>query len=257
MSDNKHHSPPRPDLDDEMNVTETHASVGDATPATIRERGIAETGSEPVPLWLILCAGIALLVGGVVLGKGGSLIDYSQESMWANAYAPNPELGSEAPTEGEALKFMVQQGSKSYGTCAACHGASGGGGTCPPLAGSEWVIGDDTQALAMIILNGLNGPITVKGQSYNLVMAKPGSYDAKQLASLMTYLRSGLNNVGDIVTLEMAQKAIDAAEARGTDKLISVAELESGGYMKPLEGAPLEPSTIISFETYQPVGGAE
>lgn len=246
----------RPDLDEEMNVAETHSVFEGATAATVRERRLHENGMEPVPLWLFLLAGLALLVGGAVLGKGGALFSYGQDSMWANNFEPDPFLKGEQVTEGPALKFFVDQGAKTYGKCTGCHGADGkgDGANYPPLVGSEWVIGDNTEALGMIILNGVQGPITVAGRTWNKVMPTQGPLSAKELAPLMTYLRSGLNQVNDVVSLEQAQSAIDAYEARGPGKPTGEPELK--GHLKFLEGASMDPTTVIDFETFEPVADA-
>ena len=114
----------RPDLDEEINVSEAHSVFEGATSATIRERRLRENGMEPVPLWLFLCAGIALLVGGAVLGKGA----FSYNDLWANDFAEDTASeGAEEVTEGEMLPFFVKQGAKTYGKCAGCHGADGKG----------------------------------------------------------------------------------------------------------------------------------
>ena len=246
----------RPDLDEEINVAETHSVFEGATAATVRERRLHENGMEPVPLWLFLVAGIALLVGGAMLGKGGALFNYTEDAMWASEFVPDPEKRSEGPDNGPALAFFVKQGAKTYGKCTGCHGANGkgDGNAFPPLVGSEWVIGDNTEALGMIILNGLQGPITVKGKVWNNVMPAQGPIPAKDLAALMTYLRNGLNEVGDVVSVEQAQAAVDAYEARGPGKATNEKELKD--HLKFLEGESMDPATVIDFETYAPVGNA-
>jgi mono/diheme cytochrome c family protein len=58
--------------------------------------------------------------------------------------------------------------------CSSCHGADGDGIelVAPPLKNSEYVTGS-TSRLAMIILNGVEGPIHVNGQLYNLNNTMP------------------------------------------------------------------------------------
>ena len=246
----------QPDLDEEINVAETHAVFKGATAATIRERRLHENGMEPVPLWLFLLAGIALLVGGVVLGKGGTLFSYSSETMWANQWKEDESVVAGPPSEGPALDFFVKQGLKTYkGKCNGCHqpDGKGDGQNFPPLAGSEWVSGEGTEALAMIILNGLEGSIEVSGRTWNQVMPAQGPLPAKELAAVMTYIRNEFNGVGDVVSVEQAQAAVDAYDARGAGKAVTSAELKAG-HMKPLSGALMAPDTVIDFETYQPVG---
>ena len=70
----------------------------------------------------------------------------------------------------------------------------------------------------------------------------------------MTFRRSGLNEVGDVVSVAQAQTAIDAHELRGTGKPTNEGELK--GLLSLLEGEPIAPDTVVKFETYEPVGNA-
>ena len=82
--------------------------------------------------------------------------------------------------------------------CAACHQADGSGtwGGPPPLMDSPWIRGPENRIIR-IVLNGLRGPIEIKGKTYNLEM--PGfrtMIDDVKLATLLTYARTrfgGLN----------------------------------------------------------------
>lgn len=90
---------------------------------------------------------------------------------------------------------LLQKGLVIYrSTCAACHGADGEGiqHLAPPLNGSEYVSGP-TARLAMIILNGLHGPIHVKGQLYNFngIMQSFGDvYTDEEIAGIIDYLHN-------------------------------------------------------------------
>lgn len=257
MSETNPNARLHPDLDEEVNVAKTHAVFNGATSATIRERNLSDNGMEPVPLWLFLCAGVALLVGGAVIGSGGKLFSYGTETMWASDWKASPVVDEEVLTSGPVLPFFVSQGAKTYSKCAGCHGADGkgDGSNYPPLLDSEWVTGANTDALAMIILNGLSGPIEVSGKVWNSVMPAQGPLSAKDLAALMTYLRNGINKGGDVVTVEMAQAAVDAYEARGPGKAATQEELKAS-HMSMLPGAPIEPDTFVDFATYLPVENA-
>ncbi|HZV34410.1 MAG TPA: cytochrome c [Verrucomicrobiae bacterium] len=79
--------------------------------------------------------------------------------------------------------------------CAACHQPDGNGkdGVAPPLVGSEWVLAPGGERLARIVLNGLSGPITVKGRQWNLVMPPwRQNLDDDAIAVVLNYIRSGL-----------------------------------------------------------------
>jgi len=87
-------------------------------------------------------------------------------------------------------------------TCAACHQATGLGveGTYPPLAGSEWVTGDEAK-LVRIILNGLTGPVEVAGETYSGAMPPWGGVlKDPEVAAVATYLRSSFGNKAAPVT---------------------------------------------------------
>jgi mono/diheme cytochrome c family protein len=101
----------------------------------------------------------------------------------------------------------AERGKKIFlANCAVCHqpnglGAAGQG--YPPLAGSEHVNGG-TRRLAMIVLKGLQGPITVKGQTYGSAVMQPWDKtlsDAK-IADVLTYVRQEWGNTGGPVARE-------------------------------------------------------
>jgi mono/diheme cytochrome c family protein len=81
--------------------------------------------------------------------------------------------------------------------CAACHQPDGMGkdGVAPPLVGSEWVVTPGGQRLARIVLNGLTGPITVRGREWNLPMPPwRENLDDDEVAVVLTYIRANLGS---------------------------------------------------------------
>lgn len=94
----------------------------------------------------------------------------------------------------------------SFATCVACHQATGLGipNVFPPLAGSEWVNGP-VENLIRIQLRGLMGPITVKGQAYNSVMPPNSMMSDKDIAEVLTYVRSTWGNKASAVTPDMVK----------------------------------------------------
>lgn len=87
--------------------------------------------------------------------------------------------------------------------CAACHQPDGMGkdGIAPPLVGSEWVLTPGGQRLARIVLNGVIGPINVRGREWNLPMPPwRDSLDDDEVAVVLSYIRGNLgsNKVGPI-----------------------------------------------------------
>ena len=92
--------------------------------------------------------------------------------------------------------------------CVGCHMPDGQGkpGEFPPLVDSEYVILEDSTVPTKILLSGLIGPITVKGNQYNGNMPAygPGLKD-HEIAGLVTYIRSTWGNeAGEVTADEVA-----------------------------------------------------
>jgi mono/diheme cytochrome c family protein len=88
-------------------------------------------------------------------------------------------------------------GAKIYAaTCIACHQATGLGvpGQFPPLAGSEWVNGNE-ERLLLIILHGLSGEVEVEGETFNGAMPTWGpTFKDEELAAVASYVRRSWGN---------------------------------------------------------------
>ncbi|WP_276362509.1 c-type cytochrome [Daejeonella sp. H1SJ63] len=88
--------------------------------------------------------------------------------------------------------------------CGTCHQSDGkgDGARFPPLEGSEWVTGDKTR-LIKVVLNGLSGSITVKGTPYSENMPAHGSFlNDDQIAEVLSYVRNSWGNKADAVSKE-------------------------------------------------------
>ncbi len=109
---------------------------------------------------------------------------------------------SSAPvtTEGSAA---VPDGSVIFASnCTGCHGTNGQGmsGVFPPLNGSSVAAGDKG-TLTRIILNGLQGQVTVAGSHYNGMMPAFGStLSDAQIAAVLSYVRLLPDNKAGSVT---------------------------------------------------------
>ena len=100
---------------------------------------------------------------------------------------------------------VMAKGQAAYMMCAACHGQNGEGGPAgPPLAGAEWVTGPVSN-LVRIQLRGLMGPITVKGEEYNMVMAPMAYQDDETIAAVLTYVRNSFGNEAPPVVPEQVE----------------------------------------------------
>ncbi|MBZ5586878.1 MAG: cytochrome c, partial [Acidobacteriia bacterium] len=126
---------------------------------------------------------------------------------YAGSFRPIPhELEQPAGAAGRAsLPGAAPQGAEIYSAiCLPCHQAGGAGveGKYPPLAGSEWPV-KDAGIPARIVLNGLEGPIQVKGKTYvNQMPALGPQLQDDEIAAVLTFVRSSWGNHADKVSME-------------------------------------------------------
>ena len=124
-----------------------------------------------------------------------------------------------ASTTAAAAKEQLPDGKQVFSTtCAACHQATGEGvpGVYPPLAGSEWVNGDEAK-LVRILLHGVTGPIEVAGETFNSMMPPWGATlkDA-DIAAVLTYVRGTWGNKGAPITAAKVASIRAATTSRTT-----------------------------------------
>jgi mono/diheme cytochrome c family protein len=107
-------------------------------------------------------------------------------------------------------------GAELFTRCAACHQASGMGvpGAYPPLAGSEWLV-NNPEVPIRIVLHGLQGPITVKGTSFNSAMTPfADQLNDAEIAAIITYERSSWGNSASKITAEQVASVRAATKAQ-------------------------------------------
>ena len=164
----------------------------------MREKEEPQEGFSPVPIFLMFIFAALCFWGGVYL------VEHSGGYRW-DAYSPdfNPSAGAPKPIE----ITLFDRGAKVYrNQCAQCHQADGNGvlGVYPPLVASNWVTGHP-QVVSRILINGLNGPIVVKGSNYNGNMPAFGSsglaLSDKDIAGVITYIRQEWGNSASDVTV--------------------------------------------------------
>jgi len=98
--------------------------------------------------------------------------------------------------------------------CLSCHQLDGQGtkGMYPPLTDTEWVKGDK-KTLIELILNGQSGEQIVKGEKYSEEMPEANYLTNKEIADVLTYVRSHFgNDYGPITAKEVG--AIRAANRK-------------------------------------------
>jgi mono/diheme cytochrome c family protein len=119
-----------------------------------------------------------------------------------------------------AAPLHAQDGGQLYTLyCSACHGVDGKGatgGTFPPLAGSDWILGDAARPVK-IVLHGLHGEIEVDGRKFNLEMPPQGGVlPDDQIAAILTYARSSWGNQAEAVTADFVKAMREATAERKT-----------------------------------------
>lgn len=179
---------------------------------------------------------------GIAMGPDGSL--YISESVkgkiWRIMYkGDKEEFGEEQLASMETRKISqpnikhpheiddnlekdkVAAGAQLYNLyCAACHlrDGKGDGGRFPSLVKTEWVTGDK-KTLIDVVMNGLEGPITVNDQPFNGIMPPHGFLKDEELASVLTYVRKSFgNNSSSIQADEVANVRKEMTVNKNPDK---------------------------------------
>lgn len=119
----------------------------------------------------------------------------------SNIRTPDEEADN---LQGDALLA----GEEIYTTyCAACHQRDGEGSSprYPPLTRTDWVTGDK-QRLISVIVNGLEGPIEVKGEPYDNTMPQHSFLSDEEIAAVATYIRQGFGNAASAVSEEEVEQ---------------------------------------------------
>ena len=161
-----------------------------------REQAEPKEGLEPAPWWVWAISVATIFAMGFYLGRyGGSFRPVAHELEQPAAAAGGASLPAEAP-----------QGNEIYSAiCLPCHQAGGTGveGKYPPLAGSEWPV-KDAGIPARIVLNGLEGPIQVKGKSFlNQMPALGPQLEDDEIAAVLTFVRSSWGNHAEKVSADL------------------------------------------------------
>lgn len=98
---------------------------------------------------------------------------------------------AEAKALTEAEQKLFDAGKTQFLiVCGACHQPNGMGldGLAPPLVDSPWVNGDPKR-LTRIALQGIRGPLKVKGKIWELEMPALNVLSDEEIAGLLTYVR--------------------------------------------------------------------
>ncbi|CAL1517792.1 PVC-type heme-binding CxxCH protein [Chitinophaga sp. MM2321] len=117
---------------------------------------------------------------------------------------------------------LFNQGKKIYameGYCNTCHQSDGKGlpdSGFPPLAGSEWVKGND-ERLIKLVMKGVLGPMEVNNKMYTgQVPMTPfgGLLKDDEMAAVLTYVRNSFGNKGTAISPEKVKEIRKAIESK-------------------------------------------
>ncbi len=200
---------PSPHNREEADLVESHEPL-------LREPGPSRTGLESLSPWLMVAfLAIAFLGAGYLFWNSGG--------FKANVFNPSRVAWDGAGTGGvAAAPDPMVIGKKVFNqTCAVCHQANGMGvpGQFPPLVDSEWALSRDWHGdnhMVRIVLHGLQGPVTVKGQQFNNAMAPWGKVlKDEQIAAVLTYVRNEWGNQAPPIPKEFVAKIREETKDRG------------------------------------------
>lgn len=189
--------------------------------ALLREKQEPSERFMPTPLYLVL------IISGFAFWAGIYLIKYSggfDPYVYDETIVPGAAAQSAGPAEFDPMAAGQRFFQRN---CVVCHQADGSGvpGQYPPLVNSEW-LQVSAELPIRILLNGMMGEIHVQGQSYNNVMPPFGQAQERDLAAVLTYLRTApeFQNGGEPVSPEEVAAVKEAL----------------GGRTTPFDGAELE-----------------
>ncbi len=114
-----------------------------------------------------------------------------------------PDKPSGVKYSAPGLASVIQSsGSQLYNKyCLTCHQADGSGvpGMFPPLAGNAKITGPSND-IVRIVLFGLEGPIVVNGKDFSQVMPPQDYLNDKQIADILSYIRTTWGNKASLVS---------------------------------------------------------
>lgn len=223
-----------------LNVRDVHGAI-------LREKDDPRDGYEPVPLWMV-----SLFMALVFWG--GAYLAFNSGGFQSDVFNPTQVswTGGGAVAKGPPDPMVV--GKRLYtANCVACHQATGQGvaGQFPTLVGSEWVVGGDwvgDNHLVKILLHGLQGPIQVKGSTYNGAMPPWKQLKDDQIASILTYIRNEWGNSAPPITAEQVAKIREETAAQTEPytqnqlKATPAVQFEAAPAAAPAEGESTPPA---------------
>ena len=183
---------------------------------TVRDDGgepVANRAAVPV-MFILLLGALVYFADMYVVTHGGQL-----DARVHTPFRSVKDLKDLQPKgDDDRAKAQGQKIYKQY--CSACHQDDGNGNPSafiPPLAGSDWVSPKDPGRLIRIVLNGLQGPITVNGKQYGQAAMLPwrDALTDADVAAVLTYVRSAWGNKAGLVKPEDVKKIREETKDKG------------------------------------------
>jgi mono/diheme cytochrome c family protein len=180
--------PPAPgNIPDPYPIPPRRPGVGDITPRDPRE--YIEPGEAHRPIKLLYVTFLVTLFswGGFYFQRysaGYHPLGYDEYSSGPGGVKSNVVQNIDPYTLGKRI-FNEN--------CAKCHQPDGLGlpGQYPPLVGSEWPLAPGPARMIRIVLDGMTGPIKVKGLDYNNNMTPwRDVFNDQQIAAVITFVRT-------------------------------------------------------------------
>jgi len=233
------------DYGETSDVQEVHAAIH-------REKREPRVGLEPLSIWLIAVYGLAVFLGGAYLGRYSG--NFSGDGLDPLGGPPPTKKGVPQTTQQQTELSPAERGKKIFAAnCQTCHQANGLGvpSQYPPLAGSEFTTGGSRRP-AMIVLKGLQGPVTVKGQKFGSAVMQPWdkTLTDQKIADVLTYERSEWGNSASAVTAEqiaaLRKELANHPNSFTEPDVLAVpadAELPGGGAAPTKPGEAAKPGT--------------
>lgn len=165
----------------------------------------------PIPMFLVILLVLVFFASDIYLMANRGEFD-------GRIYEPHADMAAlDLANPPDPVKLERLKGKRVYETvCAACHQPTGMGspGQFPPLAGSEWVLAEGPNRIIRLVLNGIQGPITVTGLPFNNAMPPWGAVlKDEDIAAVVSYIRSEWGNKASPVTA----KQVEAIRAQVAD----------------------------------------
>jgi mono/diheme cytochrome c family protein/glucose/arabinose dehydrogenase len=164
---------------------------------------LAEAGKKPLDEWMIHAYETA-----EAHLNGKSLEEKKEE-----------EIATDLEGKERELYIAGKEIYAREGYCMTCHQPDGAGLSAsqfPPLAGTQWVLGDE-ERLVKLTLKGLYGPIKVLDREYGgQVPMTPfgGMLNDEEVAAVLTYVRNSFGNKASAISPEKVKEV----RARVQDK---------------------------------------